>query len=118
MTDYHEPYEGLPPAARDLHRAIKSLMEELEAVDWYHQRVVSTKDEHLRAILEHNRDEEIEHATMMLEWIRRNMPGWDQQMRRYLFTEAPITEIEDDSEAPAGPGARDLGLGDLRKKGA
>jgi uncharacterized protein len=87
-------------------------------VDWSHPRVVSTKDEHLRAILEHNRDEEIEHATMMLEWLRRNMPCWDAQMRRYLFTEAPITEIEDADEGRPGPGARDLGLGSLRKKGA
>lgn len=116
MSEYHEPFEGLSPEARDLHRAIKSLMEELEAVDWYHQRVVSTEDPTLRKILEHNRDEEIEHATMMLEWLRRNMACWDRQMRRYLFTEAPITEIEE--EAESGPGReRDLGLGALRRKG-
>ena len=111
MSEYHEPYEVLDERARDFHRAIRSLMEELEAVDWYHQRVSATKDETLRAVLAHNRDEEIEHACMALEWIRRNMPGWDEQLRTYLFTEGPITEIEAGRNGSAGRSPKDLGLG-------
>lgn len=87
---YHEPVEELTDEARDLHRAITSLMEELEAVDWYHQRIIACKDEELRAILAHNRDEEKEHAAMMLEWIRRRDPQFDEQLREYLFTDKPI----------------------------
>ena len=75
-------------------RALHSLIEEIEAVDWYQQRVDVTDDESLKAILEHNRDEEIEHACMALEWLRRNMPGWDEELRTYLFTEKKITELE------------------------
>jgi hypothetical protein len=95
MAEYHEKYDDLPPATRDLHRAIKSLQEELEAVDWYHQRIAVTDDESLRGILEHNRDEEVEHAAMLLEWLRRNMDSWDGELRSYLFTSEPIVEIED-----------------------
>jgi ferritin-like protein len=79
---------------KDLTRALHSLIEEIEAVDWYQQRVDVTDDESLKAILEHNRDEEIEHACMALEWLRRNMPGWDEELRTYLFTEKKITELE------------------------
>src|SRR5688500_14758102 len=91
---YHEPYELLPEETRDLHRAILSLMEELEAVDWYQQRAAVTADEELRAILLHNRDEEIEHAHMVLEWIRRRSSGFDAQARTYLFRDGPIVGIE------------------------
>ncbi len=87
---YQEPYEQLPEDVRSQHRAMKSLVEEIEAVDWYNQRVATTKDEDLKAILAHNRDEEMEHAAMLLEWIRRNMPGWDHELRHYLFTDKPI----------------------------
>jgi ferritin-like protein len=90
----HEPVESLSSATRELHRAIVSLMEELEAVDWYQQRADATADDELRAVLEHNRDEEIEHAVMALEWIRRHNPKFDQNMRAYLFSEGPITEVE------------------------
>jgi ferritin-like protein len=111
MTDYHESWEALPEQARDIHRAIASLKEEIEAVDWYHQRVVLCSDPQLREVLAHNRDEEIEHAVMTLEWLRRNMPKWDQNLRKYLFTEANITAIED-AEEPAAPGSvGDLGIG-------
>ena len=79
---YHEP--------RDMHRAIVSLMEELEAVDWYNQRGDTCKDLDLKAILEHNRDEEKEHAAMLLEWIRRKDPTFDKELKDYLFTEKPI----------------------------
>lgn len=87
---YHEPIEELSDETRDLHRAIISLMEELEAVDWYNQRVDACKDEELKAILEHNRDEEKEHAAMVLEWIRRKDPRMDKELKDYLFTDKPI----------------------------
>ncbi len=87
---YHEPVEELSAKARDLHRAITSLMEELEAVDWYNQRMEACTDEELRAILEHNRDEEKEHAAMILEWIRRRDPSFDKELRDWLFTDRPL----------------------------
>jgi ferritin-like protein len=87
---FHEPIEELSIETRDMHRAITSLMEELEAVDWYNQRVDACRDPELRAILAHNRDEEKEHAAMVLEWIRRNDPTMDAELRDYLFTEKPI----------------------------
>jgi len=70
-------------------------MEEMEAIDWYNQRIDASTDQSLTKILEHNMNEEMEHACMTLEWLRRNMPGWDKQMRKYFFTEKEITEIED-----------------------
>ena len=78
----------------DNHRAIASIMEELEAIDWYSQRVAATDDAELAAVLAHNRDEEKEHAAMTLEWLRRHDSALDQHLRTYLFTEAPVTEIE------------------------
>jgi ferritin-like protein len=89
---YHEPIEELSDATRDMHRAIISLMEELEAVDWYAQRADACKDPELRAILEHNRDEEKEHAAMVLEWIRRRDPRFSKELKEYLFTEKPIRD--------------------------
>jgi len=82
----------------DRHRAIVSLMEELEAVDWYDQRIDAARDPELRAILAHNRDEEKEHAAMVLEWLRRRDPKWDEQLRDYLFTDKPIVALEDEKE--------------------
>jgi ferritin-like protein len=90
----HEARESLGQETVELHRAIMSLMEELEAVDWYAQRVDATSDPELRAILAHNRDEEKEHASMLLEWIRRRDPSFDEQLRTYLFREGPIVERE------------------------
>jgi uncharacterized protein len=84
---YHEPIDELSSQTRDMHRAITSLMEELEAVDWYNQRVDACKDADLRAILAHNRDEEKEHAAMVLEWIRRRDPSFDKELRDWLFTD-------------------------------
>ena len=84
--------------ARNFSRALKSLQEELEAVDWYNQRVEATKDDQLRRILAHNRDEEIEHAMMALEYLRRMNPVFDKHMRTYLFTEGDILEIEEKAE--------------------
>jgi ferritin-like protein len=88
---YHEPVDRLTPATMDFHRAIVSLIEELEAVDWYNQRVDACADPALKAILAHNRDEEIEHAAMTLEWIRRKNPVFDRELRDTLFTDGPIT---------------------------
>jgi uncharacterized protein len=87
---YHEPIDELSDATRDMHRAIVSLMEELEAVDWYNQRADACKDPDLKAILEHNRDEEKEHASMVLEWIRRRDATFSKELKDYLFTSKPI----------------------------
>jgi ferritin-like protein len=87
---YHEPIDELTNETKDMHRAIISLMEELEAVDWYNQRVDACQDEELKAILAHNRDEEKEHAAMVLEWIRRKDPGFDKELKDYLFRDNPI----------------------------
>ena len=93
---FHE--SDLSPQTRDMHRAIVSLMEELEAIDWYQQRIDAATDEALRTILTHNRDEEKEHASMILEWIRRRDPAFDLNLKKYLFTTQPITERAEASE--------------------
>ena len=94
----HEDPVALGAAVIDRHRAIRSIMEELEAVDWYDQRASATSDESLAAVLRHNRDEEKEHAAMTLEWLRRHDPELDRHLRTYLFTDGPITEIEERAE--------------------
>lgn len=91
---YHEEIEDLSDETRDMHRAITSLMEELEAVDWYNQRADACKDEELKAILIHNRDEEKEHAAMVLEWIRRRDETFSDELEDYLFTKKPIAKLE------------------------
>lgn len=112
---------NLPADLVDRHRAIASIMEELEAVDWYDQRVAATTDPELAAILAHNRDEEKEHACMVLEWLRRNDATLDRMMRTYLFTEGSILEVEEEAEHGGGDGSsepsRDLGIGTLRNRG-
>ncbi len=120
---FHEAEQHLSPFTRDLHRALASLMEELEAVDWYQQRIDATGDEELREILAHNRDEEKEHAAMVLEWIRRRDPGFDATLRAYLFREGSIVRREEAVErgAAAGRGAGDgartpaASIGSLRR---
>ena len=102
---YHEPVEELSAETREMHKAIVSLMEELEAIDWYNQRVDACKDTELKAILEHNRDEEKEHASMVLEWIRRHDPAFDEHLKKYLFTTLPITEREEGKAPPQVQGA-------------
>jgi len=87
---YHEPVEELSDETRDMHRAIISLMEELEAIDWYNQRVDACKNKELKAILAHNRDEEKEHAAMVLEWIRRIDNTFSKELKDYLFTNKKI----------------------------
>lgn len=89
---YHEPLDKLSAETMDMHRAISSLMEELEAVDWYNQRVDATTDPELKQILVHNRDEEKEHAAMVLEWIRRRDPKLNEELRKSLFKDGPITD--------------------------
>ena len=89
---YHEPVEELSAATRDMHRAIVSLMEELESVDWHNQRAEACADAELQAIIEHNRDEEKEHAAMLLEWIRRHDVRLSKELKEYLFTEKPIAD--------------------------
>jgi ferritin-like protein len=130
---YHEPAELLPEGTKDFHRAIESLIEEFEAIDWYQQRADATKEESLKAVLLHNRNEEVEHAMMTLEWLRRRDAKIDQTARTYLFTDIPITEIEEaEKEAEAAgesPPAKakghkesaahaggSLGIGSLRSK--
>ena len=93
-TTLHEPEDRLSVATRDMHRALVSLMEELEAVDWYQQRLEAADDGELKEILRHNRDEEKEHAAMVLEWLRRHDPKLSEHLKTYLFTDAPITGIE------------------------
>jgi len=117
----HEDEGKLRPATIDHHRAIVSIMEELEAVDWYDQRVDATDDPELAAILAHNRDEEKEHAAMTLEWLRRHDPKLDEHLRTYLFTTGSILEIEVEAEHGSGGGAPprsadgSLGIGSLRR---
>jgi uncharacterized protein len=94
----HEDPEDLGADAIDIHRALVSIQEELEAVDWYDQRSHATDDAELKAILAHHRDEEKEHAVMLLEWVRRRDPALDRHLETYLFTQESITEIEHRAE--------------------
>jgi ferritin-like protein len=119
----HDDAERLGPVVTDQHRAIVSLMEELEAVDWYNQRARATSNDGLRAILEHNRDEEKEHAAMVLEWLRRSDTKLAGHLETHLFTKGPITEIEAEAAAEGdAAGGEDmsaegsLGIGSLRPK--
>ncbi len=97
-SEWHEDYSRMSEDALNFSRAVKSVQEELEAVDWYNQRAQATRDEQLKRILAHNRDEEIEHAMMGLEYLRRISPVFDKHMRTYLFTEGDITAIEEKAE--------------------
>ena len=116
----HAPRDRLRKETIHMHQAITSLMEELEAVDWYQQRADDCDDPSLKAILLHNMKEEIEHAAMALEWLRRNDPKLDQHLRTFLFTKGPITEVEASMHEgeDADPGASSdgsLGIGSLRQ---
>lgn len=119
--DLHESHEKLKPETVDRHRAVVSIMEELEAIDWYDQRIDAATDPELKEILAHNRDEEKEHAAMTLEWLRRHDAKLDEHLRTYLFTDKRLLDVEHEAEhggggsaAPAGDGS--LGIGSLRKK--
>jgi len=121
----HEREDKLSPEVIDRHRAIVSIMEELEAVDWYDQRAAATSDPELKAILEHNRDEEKEHALMTLEWLRRHDPKMDEEMRTYLLKEGPILQLEEAATGEGGDAAAtedtgaggSLRIGSLRQEG-
>jgi len=118
-ADLHENADVLGPETIDRHRAVVSIMEELEAVDWYDQRVQASSDEELKAILAHNRDEEKEHAAMVLEWLRQHDTALDRQLRAYLFKDKPVVEIEADADArDSSKDAADgsLRIGSLRRK--
>lgn len=114
MTDYHEQQENMDEKTLNTARILNSLKEEIEAVNWYNQRANVTKDSGVKAILEHNRDEEIEHAAMALEWLRRNSPAWNQELKTYLFTEDPITNIEEDEDEQIEK-SDNLGIGNLKE---
>ena len=112
MSSGYNERKELPAAVEDLHRALASLQEELEAVDYYNQRAAVTGDADLKAVLEHNRNEEVEHASMLLEWLRRRAPQFDAALKTYLFSQAPITAIEQaGGGGAAAEGRGDLGIG-------
>lgn len=114
----HEPEERLSPQVIDRHRAIVSLMEELEAVDWYDQRAAAAGDAELREIIAHNRDEEKEHAMMLLEWLRRNDPGIAEQIGVYIGAEGPVVKAEEAATGSEGASGAvsggSLGIGSLK----
>jgi ferritin-like protein len=114
----HEPEARLLEQTIDRHRALTSIQEELEAIDWYGQRVDAATDAELAAVMAHNRDEEKEHAAMTIEWLRRHDPVFDRHLRTYLFTSEPIVGIETVAESTGNDGAAaasgSLGIGSLR----
>ena len=110
---YSEPYDALDEKTRDISRAITSLREELEAIDWYNQRVATSKDTSLKEVMAHNRDEEIEHACMTLEWLRRNMDKWDDELRGYLFTSGSLLAVEEGGSSSEGS-ASSLAIGTMK----
>ena len=120
---FHEPLEMLRQKTRDMHRAVVSVVEELQAIDWYAQRVDATGDPDLRAILQHNADEEKEHAAMLLEWIRRQDPVFETHLRKYLFSSGSIVRAEEQAQAAGadrngnggGDGASRASIGSLRE---
>jgi len=113
----HEPEDRLSPETIDCHRALVSIQEELEAVDWYAQRVDAATDAELAAVLAHNRDEEKEHAAMVLEWLRRHDPTLDRHLRTYLFTSGSIVCIEAGAESGAAAATGSLAIGSLKEQG-
>ena len=116
--EHRESFELLTEETRNMHRAIVSLKEELEAIDWYQQRADACSDPELKDVLLHNKNEEIEHATMLMEWIRRHNDHFNEMMRTYLFTEQPITGIEKAAEkgGAALAAAGTLGIGTMKRK--
>jgi len=112
---YTEPYEVLDEKSKEISRAITSLREELEAVDWYNQRVAASSDQSLREVMAHNRDEEIEHACMTIEWLRRNMAGWDEELKTYLFTEGSLLDAEESGEDGSSASTGSLSIGSMKK---
>ena len=119
MTDYFiEPYDLIDKEHKERVRAIKTLMEELDATMLYEQRIAACQDENLKGVLIHNRDEEIEHCAMTLEWLRRDNPTWNEELKTYLWSEGPISEVEEKAEGNSASndkeGSDSLGIGDLK----
>jgi len=116
---YHEPIELLSEDTKNRHRAIVSLKEELEAVDWYQQRAEACSDAELRAVLLHNKNEEIEHAMMTLEWLRRKDATFAQNIATYVGVSGPIVQLEQSATSGAGAAAGakmpSLGIGSLKE---
>lgn len=123
MSEYHEPVNELDAFVRDRHRALRSLQEEIEAVDWYDQRLACATDPELSRVLEHNRNEEMEHASMLLEWLRRRVPEWEPRLSQFLWTArelGPEAEKAASGDPPGDPSAtnpqgRGLGVGSLKE---
>ena len=118
---YHEPIELLSDDTKNTHRAIVSLKEELEAIDWYQQRAEACTDGELRSILIHNKNEEVEHAMMTLEWLRRSVPVFSTNIGTYINSSGPITEVEKQSTGEGGASSGgsgspsvSLGIGSLK----
>jgi hypothetical protein len=112
---WSETEESLSPKVKNISRAIKTLMEEIEAVMYYQQRVDVTDDAELKGVFAHNRDEEIEHACMTLEWLRRNMDGWDKELRTYLFTSGSLLSVEEGAaDGGSDQSSGSLKIGDLK----
>jgi ferritin-like protein len=117
---YHEPIELLSEHTKNTHRAIVSLKEELEAIDWYQQRAEACTDEELRSVLTHNKNEEVEHAMMTLEWLRRTNPVFGTNIATYLNSSGPILEVEKQKTGGGGSGGEagtpstSLGIGSLK----
>jgi uncharacterized protein len=121
MSDYHEPTNELTDNDRNIVRALSSLKEEIEAVNWYHQRYAACQEPELKKILAHNRDEEIEHAVMTMEWLRRNMSAWDEVLKTYLFTTKSVVEVEEEEQGNSNnengnqpSSSKSLGIGSLK----
>lgn len=108
---YTEPYDALDEKTRDISRAITSLREELEAIDWYNQRVTTSQDTAIKDVMAHNRDEEIEHACLLIEWLRRNMATWDENLHTYLFTSGSLLEAEKSGSVSS----TSLAIGDMKE---
>lgn len=116
--EFHEPREQLSEGSLDTKRAIDSMMEELEAVDWYRQRMQAAGNPALRAILDHHQREEVEHFAMLLEWVRRNDADFDDQLRTYLFSRGDILEVEEAAETAEEDGAERPAAGAPRQEQA
>ena len=115
-ANYHEPFEILSDQTKDMHRALTSLGEELEAINWYRQRADVCKDDNLREILLHNMREEMEHAAMVLEWIRRRDTDFAGHLKTYLFTEGAVTELEEQAQQGSEDGTKAQGSGAPRQE--
>lgn len=111
MAGYYEPVSDLDQKTRALSHGINTLIEEMEAVDYYNQRVCTCSDEALKEIMAHNRDEELEHAAMALEWLRRQLPALDKELRHYLFTTGDLTHLEAGATEGGADGTGSAGLG-------